>query len=181
MITCAAFRMATILTLTFALMLPSRALSNDTDGCSADGSGSSGSVTSAAEGAKGTVPPPSAPPMAPGGGTGGTIGSLPTLVKNIASLLPGLPPSFFNYGTTNYTFSGPLTVVAAPPKSFVAAYGWVVNGTPIFGGALNQLGPVLAFPTLDIKAAVLTTSSLYLVFYGQDGSPIAAVDAKKLL
>lgn len=74
-----------------------------------------------------------------------------------------------------------MTVVAGPPKNFVSGYGWVVNGVQIFGGSLNQIGPVVAFPTVDLKSAALSSASAYLVFYAQDGAPIAIVDIKKLM
>lgn len=177
MITSAIFRSVVLVTMTTLLVLPSRALPSDGGG-STDGTTSESSTSDTAD-----APPPAptpAPPMAPGGGTGGTIGSLPTATKK-TDALNILRPSFFNFGAPGVTYNGPFTVVAGPPKMMVASYGWLVNGVPVYGGPLNQIGPVLAFPTADVKAASITTSSCYLTFHGTDGAVIAFVDVKKLL
>lgn len=118
-------------------------------------------------------------PFAPGGGSGGTIGSLPTLIKELASLLGGLPPSLF--GASNSGVPGVINIgLPAPPKADVLAYGWVVNGITIFGGPVNKVGPVLYFPASDLKFAMVTTESLNLVFFGQDLAPVMTINIDKI-
>jgi hypothetical protein len=175
------FRSLVFATLSSLLIFSTRALSFDDTGTSGDGA----AITAGTDGTQPAPEPPPGPsqpnpqppPMAPGGGTGGTIGSLPSVTSGL--LTGGLPPGLIGAGA--FLASGVNSVaVAGPPKSFVSAYGWVVNGQTIFGGFVFQQGPVLYFPTADIKSTLQKYGSLYLMFYGADGSPLAMLDVSKI-